>query len=207
MGMLRLMAAHGQPRQYWVPDNTLTESYAMAQTPTRHPVLLSNLPSDHIVDDPMRLTLVGRMTESPFHNEAYIGDLTDEGRGDPSGTPWTERPRATTAWQFLQEWRHGIWEYASTELGLMQNLVIVSIGFEVASVRHVDFSVVLEDILFVQSTMVELPELVVKRNPPLCPTVPKGDGTATEVDAGVVKEPKLRSALVQLFDFAGIAAP
>ena len=58
-------------------DNILSEAYGLPQSLTRHPIQDTAKVSDHIIEEPNRLTIVGRVTESPFFEKPLTGKQDD----------------------------------------------------------------------------------------------------------------------------------
>jgi hypothetical protein len=149
----------------------------------------------------MLLDLVLRITESPLAsnegkaNAMFFSDVTGEvaetanaavivGLSSALGS----RPRSIAFYSALKEFKTGLWEYLSEGMGLVKQLVITAIDFEVRTVRHVDFHIQLQEIEFIEAQRVKLPVLkVLKKAPETCPTVPTGDKAKTAQTPSTIK--------------------
>lgn len=202
MGSLIHVGPDGQ-RLFLTFDNILNEDFDYSQQLTRHTVQQSSRVADHIIEEPFRLNVVGRITESPFENANILVTNETIEADDPRLDTLVQiasrignRPRSIVALTSILNGRRDMWEYVSESMGFRRNLAFVNVRFRVERARHIDFDVTLEEVEFASATRVELPPIqVIKQKPPQCPSVSKGDGVLTDV-TGTTDAP-LRSLIVQ----------
>lgn len=202
MGSLIHIGPDGE-RLFLTFDNILNEDFDYSQQLTRHTVQTSAKVADHIIEEPFRLNVVGRITETPFANANVLVRNETIDLDDPrldllvqSASRIGNRPRSIVALTAILMGRRDLWEYISESMGYRRSLALVNVRFRIDRARHVDFDVTLEEIEFASATRVELPPLaVIKKTPPQCPVVPKGDGALT--DTTNTQDPRLQSMLYQ----------
>lgn len=198
----------GGDRLFLTFDNILNEDFDYSQQLTRHTVQTSAKVADHIIEEPFRLNVVGRITETPFANANTLirSDYETLDIDDPrldliigAASRVGNRPRSIVALQAILNGRRDLWEYISESMGYRRSLALVNVRFRIDRARHVDFDVTLEEIEFASATRVELPPLaVIKKTPPQCPVVPKGDGVLTDTGGpDGTQDPRLQSTLYQ----------
>lgn len=127
-------------------DNTRIETFVPALSVTSHPVEGGGEVSDHVQRLPMRITLSGYMTESPYDTPS----AAELGAG-------TDRLLRFLEWMRASEGE--LLDITSVRLGVFTSFVIERYPHRISSMRNLPIDIAFREIVVAESGLVVIPPL------------------------------------------------
>lgn len=161
-------------------DGVLSENYTLAGNITDHPIERREDVTDHRQQLPFRVSVEGTITGSPMvYNDNRPSTRDSVLRGtvrDP--IPVFGDARLRSAVEYFERNQGELFEYVSVRLGVIRDLMLESVEYEVDNENRLVFQMDFKSVVFGRSEIVDLPPL---RRRTLEPTVNEGEQPGEEV--------------------------